>query len=220
MIVLSDMMGTLTSGSPFLGLVDWVKHHQSKVEANLRLAAVLPSYFLATHNFIDWQKWGQNITVESLSYIKNPTPEKVTQVAEWITEHNLWKKRREDVIARLVEHRSQGAKVYIASSVMEPFIEPFARRIGAESIGTPTAIVNGKLQIVGKLVADEQKIEQALSRLGVDKVDFAYGDTLLDLPMLEKADHPVAVYPEAKLRAAAQERGWEIFGATPSYGKK
>ena len=31
MIVVSDMMGTLTTGSPFLGLVDWVKHNQSKL---------------------------------------------------------------------------------------------------------------------------------------------------------------------------------------------
>ena len=31
MIVASDLMGTLTTGSPFLGLVDWVKHNQSKL---------------------------------------------------------------------------------------------------------------------------------------------------------------------------------------------
>ena len=35
MIVASDLMGTLTTGSPFLGLVDWVKHNQSKFRANL-----------------------------------------------------------------------------------------------------------------------------------------------------------------------------------------
>jgi phosphoserine phosphatase len=26
------------------------------------------------------------------------------------------------------------------------------------------------------------------------------------------ADHPVAVYPDDKLKTVAQERGWEIFG--------
>lgn len=35
MIVVSDMMGTLTTGSPFLGLVDWVKHNQSKVRLRM-----------------------------------------------------------------------------------------------------------------------------------------------------------------------------------------
>jgi hypothetical protein len=42
MIVASDLMGTLTTGSPFLGLVDWVKHNQSKFRARLYMAAITP----------------------------------------------------------------------------------------------------------------------------------------------------------------------------------
>ncbi|HNK63480.1 MAG TPA: haloacid dehalogenase-like hydrolase [Anaerolineales bacterium] len=218
MIVVSDMMGTLTTGSPFLGLVDWVKHNQSKLRANWYMASITPSYLLAKRGLIDWQAWGQKLMVDSLAYIKEATPENVRQASEWAVEHDLWKKRREDVVAQLVRHREAGAKVYIASSVAEPFIEPFARRIGAETIGTPVKIVNGRLQIVGELAANEKKIEQVLSRLGVERVDMAYGDTILDVPMLEKADHPVAVYPDAKLKVIAQQRGWEIIGDTPKYG--
>ena len=218
MIVVSDMMGTLTTGSPFLGMVNWVKHNQSKLQANWHIATIMPSYLLAKRGLIDWQAWGQKLMVDSLGYIKEATPEKVAEVSEWMVVHDLWAKRREDVIARLVAHREAGAKVYIASSMVEPFIQPFAQRIGAETIGTPTEIVNGKLRMIGELVANEKKIEQVLSRLGVDRVDVAYGDTILDVPMLEKADHPVAVYPEAKLKKVALERGWEILGDTPEYG--
>ena len=218
MIVVSDMMGTLTTGSPFLGMVNWVKHNQSKLQANWHIATIMPSYLLAKRGLIDWQAWGQKLMVDSLGYIKDATPEKVAEVSEWMVVHDLWAKRREDVIARLVAHREAGAKVYIASSMVEPFIQPFAQRIGAETIGTPTEIVNGKLLMIGELVANEKKIEQVLSRLGVDRVDVAYGDTILDVPMLEKADHPVAVYPEAKLKKVALERGWEILGDTPEYG--
>lgn len=218
MIVVSDMMGTLTTGSPFLGLVDWIKHNQSKLRANWYIASITPSYLLAKNGIIDWQSWGQKLMIDSLSYIKNANPEVVKHASEWAVEHNLWKKRREDVVARLVKHREEGAKVYIASSVVEPFIEPFAQRIGAETIGTPVEIVNGHVQMVGELVANEKKIEQVLSRLGVDRVDVAYGDTILDVPLLEHADHPVAVYPDAKLKKIALERNWEIIGDTPSYG--
>lgn len=217
MIVVSDMMGTLTTGSPFLGLVDWVKHNQSKVRAQWYIATIAPSYMLAKRGIIDWQEWGQKLMINSLSYIKNATPENVRHASEWAVENDLWKKRREDVVARLIKHREEGAKTYIASSVVEPFIEPFARRIGAEVIGTPVEIVNGRVRMVGELVANEKKIEQVLSRLGVDKVDVAYGDTILDVPMLEKADHPVAVYPDEKLKKIAQDRGWEILGDTPWY---
>jgi len=215
MIVVSDMMGTLTTGSPFLGLVDWVKHNQSKTRANLYMAAITPSYILAKNGLIDWQAWGQKLMIDSLAYIKDADTEKVRHASEWVVEHNLWKQRREDVIAPLVKHREAGAQVYIASSVVEPFIEPFAKRIGAQVLGTPTEIVNGKLRMVGELKANEKKIEQVLSRLAVDRVDVAYGDTVLDIPLLEHADHPVAVYPDKKLKAVALERGWEIIGDTP-----
>jgi len=217
MIVVSDMMGTLTTGSPFLGLVDWVKHNQSKLRANFYMAVITPSYLLAKNGLIDWQTWGQALMIKSLAYIKNADEGTVRHASEWVVEHNLWKQRREDVVARLVQHRDEGAQVYIASSVVEPFIEPFAQRIGAQVIGTPTEIVNGRLRASGELAAKEKKIEQVLSRLGVDRVDVAYGDTWMDIPLLEHANHPVAVYPDDRLKSLAKERGWEIIGETPWY---
>jgi len=217
MIVVSDMMGTLTTGSPFLGLVDWVRHNQSKMLANFYMAAITPSYFLAKNGLIDWQRWGQDLMIKSLAYIKDADDEKLRHVSEWVVEHDLWKKRREDVVRRLIGHRGQGARVYIASSVVEPFITPFANRIGAQGIGTPVEIVNGRVRMAGELLANEKKIEQVLSRLGVDRVDVAYGDTVMDIPLLEHADHPVAVYPDEKLKAAALEHGWEILGNNQSY---
>jgi len=215
MIVVSDMMGTLTTGAPFLGVVDWVKHNRSKVRANWIMASIMPAYMLAKSGIIDWQSWGQKLMIKSLEYIDSADEERLQQVAEWVVEHNFWVKRRQDVIDRLIKHREQGAQVHIASSVFEPFIEPFAKRIGAQVIGTPTEIINGRVRMIGELVADEKKIERVLSRLDVERVDFAYGDTILDVPLLEHADHPVAVYPDPKLKSIALERGWEIIGDTP-----
>ena len=177
MIVVSDMMGTLTTGSPVLGLVDWVKHNQSRIQAQLYVASFMPSYFMAKRGWIDWQKWAQGLMIDSLKMVKRATPEKMKLVGEWAVEHNLWRKRREDVLARLANHKSQGAKVYIASSVFEPLIEPFAQRIGAETIGTPVEYSAGKVRLSGELAAQERKIEQVLSRLSIDRLDFAYGDT-------------------------------------------
>jgi len=213
MIVISDMMGTLTTGSPILGLVDWVRHHQSRMQARLYMASITPSYFIAKRGWIDRQKWGQDLMVNSLRLVKEATPEKMRLVGEWAVEHNLWKKRRADVVARLMDHKSKGAQVYIASSVVEPLIEPFANRIGAQTIGTPVEYKNGHVRVAGDLVAQERKIEQVLSRLGVDRLDFAYGDTWMDVPLLEHAEHPVAVYPDEKLKAIAVERGWDVLGS-------
>ena len=212
MIVVSDMMGTLTRGSPVIGLVDWVRNNQSRMQARVYMASIMPGYLITKLGWTDWQAWAQATMINSLRLVRNASPEKMKIVGEWVVEHNLWKKRRDDVIARLLDHKSQAAQVFIASSVIEPLIEPFARRIGVNMIGTPVEYRNGHIRLAGELVAQENKIGQVLSRLGVERVDFAYGDTAQDIPLLEHAHHPVAVYPDEKLKAIALERGWEILG--------
>lgn len=55
-------------------------------------------------------------------------------------------------------------------------------------------------------------VERWLSARGVtwDQVEecWAYGDSISDLPLLERATHPVAVRPDDALREIARERGW------------
>ena len=38
-----------------------------------------------------------------------------------------------------------------------------------------------------------------------------YSDSMNDVPLLEKVNHPVATNPDARLRALAHERGWRIL---------
>jgi phosphoserine phosphatase len=213
MIVVSDLIGTLTTGSPVLGLVDWVRHNQSGLQARLYMASILPSYFFARRGWMDWQNWTQGLMINSLKMVRQASPEKMKVVGDWAVEHDLWNKRRDDVIARLKEHAAGGAQVYIASSVIEPIIQPFAERIGAQMIGTPVEYSEGRVRVAGDLVAQERKIEKVLERVGVERVDFAYGDTAQDVPLLEHAEHPVAVYPDEALKDTALQRGWEILGS-------
>lgn len=212
MIVISDMMGTLTTGSPILGLLDWIKVHQSKTQARWLLASMMPSYLLVKLGLIDPQPWGQGLMVKSLTWLKDMDDDKFAQACEWAVEHNLWLKRREDVITKLKEHALSGAQVYIASSVVEPIADAFARRIGVQAIGSPVEILDGKVRLVDGLVKSERKIQEVLKRLAVERVDYAYGDTFMDIPLLENAVHPVAVYPDRRLLEEAKQYGWEILG--------
>lgn len=214
MIVISDMMGTLTTGSPILGLLDWIKVHQSKTQARWLLASMMPSYLLVKIGLIDAQPWGQGLMIKSLAWLKHMDEQKFAQACEWAVEHNLWRKRRVDVIALLQEHVQQGAQVYLASSVVQPIVDAFARRIGMQAIGSPVEIVGGKVRLVDGLVKSERKIQEVLQRLQVEQVDYAYGDTFMDIPLLENAVHPVAVYPDKRLEKEAKERGWEIIAGS------
>ncbi len=212
MIVISDMMGTLTTGSPVLGIVDWVRHNQSKTQARWLMARMTPAYLLVKSGLKDSQPWGQKLMIESLQWVGNATPQKFEQVAEWAVEHNLWIKRRSDVISILSSHAKNGAQVFIASSVVEPIAVSFARRFGAQAIGTPIQIENGRVCLAADLITSDRKIQEVLYRLNVTRIDYAYGDTALDIPLLEHADHPVAVYPDKGLYDFAKNRGWEILG--------
>ena len=69
--------------------------------------------------------------------------------------------------------------------------------------GTPT-FREGKIERVGEWLAGRGHRLQ-------DYESWFYSDSLNDLPLLERVTHPVAVDPDATLRAHAEERGWEII---------
>jgi HAD superfamily phosphoserine phosphatase-like hydrolase len=67
----------------------------------------------------------------------------------------------------------------------------------------------------GKVVRLQQWLdEQGLTWEGIRST--FYSDSINDLPLLEKVNHPVATNPDARLRAVAQQRGWPILELFPS----
>jgi HAD superfamily phosphoserine phosphatase-like hydrolase len=58
------------------------------------------------------------------------------------------------------------------------------------------------------------RVDEWLASLGCrlqDCESWFYSDSLNDLPLLERVTHPVAVDPDATLRAHATERGWPVI---------
>ena len=49
----------------------------------------------------------------------------------------------------------------------------------------------------------------SLSKLSIGAEIFSYSDSILDLPMLEFADHPILVAPDKKLSTIGEERQWK-----------
>jgi HAD superfamily hydrolase (TIGR01490 family) len=75
--------------------------------------------------------------------------------------------------------------------------------ITGEILGVPS-LREGKITRVGKWL-----VERGLDWHGVETV--FYSDSMNDLPLLERVDHPVATNAEARLRAIATQRGWRIL---------
>ena len=58
------------------------------------MASKLPALVLAKLGLIDWQRWGQGMMVESLSLLRDMTPEKFEEVSEWLIEKDLPSSRK------------------------------------------------------------------------------------------------------------------------------
>lgn len=63
----------------------------------------------------------------------------------------------------------------------------------------------------GKITRLEQFLEHHGTRLDCLTSSRFYSDSLNDLPLLEKIQHPVAVDPDATLRAHALKNGWPVI---------
>jgi len=82
-------------------------------------------------------------------------------------------------------------------------IEELDGRFTGRPLGTP-CFREGKIQRVNEWLA-------SLGRRLADYESWFYSDSLNDMPLLERVDHPVAVDPDPTLWAYARERGWDII---------
>jgi HAD superfamily phosphoserine phosphatase-like hydrolase len=126
------------------------------------------------------------------------------------------------VIDRLKWHQAEGHCVVIASGTFTPSLELLGGRLGVKDlIGTGVEIRGGRY--TGRSVPPIIKGADKLSRirehleksgLPVDwKASFAYGDSYSDREFMQLTGHPVAVFPEHKLRDFAAAQKWEIIDA-------
>ncbi|HZV91733.1 MAG TPA: HAD family hydrolase [Caldimonas sp.] len=123
----------------------------------------------------------------------------------------------------LVErHRRQGDRIVLVTSTNEFVTAPIAAAFGIDTL-IATRLEHGEDgRITGRIDGTpafrEGKVErvgQWLARSGLSWADCgritAYSDSLNDLPLLERASHPVATNPSPELAALAERRGWPII---------
>jgi HAD superfamily hydrolase (TIGR01490 family) len=115
----------------------------------------------------------------------------------------------------LREHKRAGHRVVLLSGALDFILEPFedlADDVLTARLEEENGVYTGELS--GAPVAGEARARMLASFARRRNVDlsrsYAYADSISDLPMLEAVGIPVAVNPDARLRAAAKEKGWQI----------
>lgn len=124
-------------------------------------------------------------------------------------------------LALVRRHQAAGDLCAIVTATTAFVAEPFARLFGvADLLATQPAVHQGayKGEIVGEPCFREHKqshLQAWLERRGTTLGDFEqswfYSDSVSDLPLLSAVSHPVAVCPDARLRAHAAAHGWPVL---------
>ena len=123
-------------------------------------------------------------------------------------------------IALVQNHLDAGDTVVITSATNEFVTGPIAQAFGVRHL-LATELARGASgwytgEIAGIPNMREGKVVRMTDWLAArgqswnDVETTFYSDSMNDVPLLEKVDHPVATNPDARLRALAEERGWRI----------
>lgn len=126
-----------------------------------------------------------------------------------------------EALEQIALHRAAGRAIVIASASVEEMVRPIGELVGADYVIGTRAAMDEDGTFTGELERFNYSNEKAKACVelaeehGWDLSEsFAYSDCSTDLPLLESVGHPVAVNPDARLRAVALERHWQILSFT------
>jgi HAD superfamily hydrolase (TIGR01490 family) len=127
--------------------------------------------------------------------------------------------------ALVAEHLDAGDLCAIVTATTRFVAAPFARLFGVpQLVATEAELRDGRAsgEVAGEPCHREHKpahVAAWLAASGRDLGDFEssrfYSDSIGDLPLLQAVSEPVAVAPDAALRAHALAQGWRLIERTP-----
>jgi HAD superfamily phosphoserine phosphatase-like hydrolase len=213
-IVASDLEGTLTSGVAWEAMRSYLMQHgQQQIVRRFMRHNVLDIVRYKFGWLKDERAFKERWILEILALFAGLSKVQMVEVGIWVVTQNLWPKRREAVVEELQSHVANGRHVIIVSGLFEPMLDAFAQKLGVDAMGTPLDydgdIFTGK--VAAPLNVGERKVSRLKQLVRGDNIGVAYGDTKRDIPMLMMSDEPVAVCPDADLRATAVSHQWRII---------
>jgi phosphatidylglycerophosphatase C len=209
-----DLDGTLTEGGSVFRWLRVVAGDREAYWAALRLLGPLTAGALASGPTADRAK-------ERLfrSLLAGRDLEQLTAVSRFFALSHLTTRRRDDVIARLSWHRSQGHDLVVVSASPQLYVDVVAEQLGADgAVGTRLAVgADGRLSggYAGLNCRGEEKLRRVREWIGARHYErppilYAYGNSRGDRRLLASADHP---YNVGRLGAFGALRAYPRLGA-------
>ena len=120
------------------------------------------------------------------------------------------------------EHQRAGDRIAIVTATNDFVTRPIADAFGVPELIATTLARDAQGRATGAIEGTPSfregkiaRVQQWLAGSGHDWSHFeritVYSDSTNDLPLMERASHPVATNPTPALEALARERGWRIL---------
>ena len=124
-------------------------------------------------------------------------------------------------LALVQAHQAAGDEVVIVTATNEFVTRPIATAFGVKELIAIELARDAQGEFTGEIAGTPSFREGKVARVhawpAARQLDWQsvetvfYSDSINDLPLLEKVNHPVATNPDAALRAIATERQWRIL---------
>jgi phosphoserine phosphatase len=119
------------------------------------------------------------------------------------------------VLAKLEEQQQTGTVVVLSHSP-DFLVKAYCRGLGISTASgsyfhTQAYIFSGRAVLLDK----RRMLAKHLRKTGIAQASFAAGDSINDLPLLEKAKQAVVINPSEELAVIAERNGWEIIRTKP-----
>ena len=118
-------------------------------------------------------------------------------------------------------HQQAGDVVVIVTATNEFVTRPIAAAFGVDELIAIDLVRDAQSEFTGEILGipsfREGKVVRVEAWLAARNLSWQdvettfYSDSMNDLPLLEKATHPVATNPDERLRQLATQRGWRIL---------
>lgn len=128
---------------------------------------------------------------------------------------------RPEALALLARHRAAGDEIVVITATNEFVTRPIVQALGVAHIIAVELARDAAGWITGEIAGTPSMREGKVRRMDEwlaaraltwsDVHSTFYSDSMNDVPLLERVNHPVATNPDARLRALAAERGWAVL---------
>lgn len=218
---LFDCDGTLFAAQYGRGLLKYASEHGRKGVTRAYFASMLPLYLLRKIKLVSEEAYQRPLIARLAWMAKGMTEEEFRTASEWINKNYLLPQERTDVVARLREHQSKGHVVVLVSAQLYPSLKTLGAHYNASGlVGTKVEMKDDRYtgQIIPPVITGADKDRYTREYFSSNNMDidweasYAYADSITDTGLFGLVGHPVAVYPDARLLALAQNKNWEIIG--------